>query len=578
MEKNNNFDDLNNIDMNELKKNVLNKLETKIAVEEFKIKEEIKDNENNNGNSNNTKSKVKSMRKKNNFLYRVAAVLIGIIFVGNVYTYAAYKENLFSFIVSRIGIIDNYSEKGEDVNLKEQSLGNDLTLQSYAIDNNNLVVTYNLKLEEKQEYFIELLADESSLIIDGEEYHIPKNHSFDFFEISDTEYEIVKSYDIKEGKIADDVKFKTEITLYKDLDGNIEEKLGVWNFEIDLEFKNESMVEGKKYSFENKVVNMYFEEEEKDPNIYYPDYGPMYDTIDILGLEQTNLGTKLTFFANIGVIGDYFIEIVDDKGNVLLENNTERLIANMKSEILFKSVDLNSKITINIDCVDYLDNGEKAIVSEASITLDLAKDLKEFVEKNDYTKTIWKDFSFDIDSKMQENMIEKDNEFDNVLEIGLFEVYSNGANDYLGEITFIESEVKNCDALDFAKIIRLKELAESFGITYERQELHYSFGDKFDILEGDLSEIAIVGKIYINGEEVTEEDLAQNTYRSVTDIEEKEYKGVKVYSFDVDMPEDRDIVYVFNINDTNYCIKATKTLRAKGVVDKLLSSIEIVER
>ena len=128
MEKNNNFDDLNNIDMNELKKNVLNKLETKIAVEEFKIKEEIKDNENNNGNSNNTTSKVKSMRKKNNFLYRVAAVLIGIIFVGNVYTYAAYKENLFSFIVSRIGIIDNYSEKGEDVNLKEQSLGNDLTL------------------------------------------------------------------------------------------------------------------------------------------------------------------------------------------------------------------------------------------------------------------------------------------------------------------------------------------------------------------------------------------------------------------------------------------------------------------
>ena len=250
-----------------------------------------------------------------------------------------------------------------------------------------------------------MLAEESSLIIDGEEYHIPKNHSFDFFEISDTEYEIVKSYDIKEAKIADDVKFKTEITLYKDLDGNIEEKLGVWNFEIDLEFKNESMVEGKKYSFENKVVNMYFEEEEKDPNIYYPDYGPMYDTIDILGLEQTNLGTKLTFFANIGVIGDYFIEIVDDKGNVLLENNTERLIANMKSEILFKSVDLNSKITINIDCVDYLDNGERGIVSEASITLDLAKDLKEFVEKNDYTKTIWKDFSFDIDSKMQENMI-----------------------------------------------------------------------------------------------------------------------------------------------------------------------------
>ena len=169
MEKNNNFDDLNNIDMNELKKNVLNKLETKIAVEEFKIKEEVKINE-----SNNNTSKVKSMRKKNNFLYRVAAVLIGIIFVGNVYTYAAYKENLFSFIVSRIGIIDNYSEKGEDVNLKEQSLGNDLTLQSYAIDNNNLVVTYNLKLEEKQEYFIELLADESSLIIDGEEYHIPK--------------------------------------------------------------------------------------------------------------------------------------------------------------------------------------------------------------------------------------------------------------------------------------------------------------------------------------------------------------------------------------------------------------------
>ena len=115
MEKNNNFDDLNNIDMNELKKNVLKPemnfmkvlLDTNIKNEiiEYLLTqegiEEVKINENNNSNNNNTTSKVKSMRKKNNFLYRVAAVLIGIIFVGNIYTYAAYKENLFSFIVSR---------------------------------------------------------------------------------------------------------------------------------------------------------------------------------------------------------------------------------------------------------------------------------------------------------------------------------------------------------------------------------------------------------------------------------------------------------------------------------------------
>ena len=138
MEKNNNYEELNNIDMNELKKNVLNKLETKIAVEEYKEKEEIKVSENN----NNT-SKVKIMRKKKNFLFRVAAVLIGIIFVGNVYTFAAYKENLFSFIVSRIGLVENIEDSGELVNITDESLGNKLTLSNYVLDKESLIVTFN---------------------------------------------------------------------------------------------------------------------------------------------------------------------------------------------------------------------------------------------------------------------------------------------------------------------------------------------------------------------------------------------------------------------------------------------------
>lgn len=579
MEKNNNFDDLNNIDMNELKKNVLNKLETKIAVEEFKIKEEIKDNENNNGNSNNTTSKVKSMRKKNNFLYRVAAVLIGIIFVGNVYTYAAYKENLFSFIVSRIGIIDNYSEKGEDVNLKEQSLGNDLTLQSYAIDNNNLVVTYNLKLEEKQEYFIDLLADNSSLIINGEEYYMTKNHSFDFFEISDTEYEIVKSYDIKEAKIADDVKFKTEITLYKELDGDIEEKLGVWNLEIDLDIKNENIVESQEYKIEDKKIYMYDENGEKTgfASEYQPDEEPFYETIYILGLEQTSLGTKLNFYSTIGVLADYFVEIIDEKGNVLLANNTERLIGNSESEIIFKSVDLNSKITINVDCVDYLENGEKGIVSEGSVVLDLSKDLKvkEKIEK-EYIKSTWNDLSFELSTI--DEIYEHETESVQGYYINLNEVGPIGQNDFIAKVSIETPKYKEISPEDFVKVCRLEALANGMGILdVNDTRTYYYYGD-LPILEDDVSEIAIAGKIYINGEEVTEETLKEASDFYVTDIKKETYEGIDVYSFEATELENRNKVVVFKVYDTVYSIKFPKKLDAKEVTDTFMKSIEIIDR
>lgn len=572
MEKNNNYEELNNIDMNELKKNVLNKLETKIAVEEYKEKEEIKVSENN----NNT-SKVKIMRKKNNFLFRVAAVLIGIIFVGNVYTFAAYKENLFSFIVSRIGLVENIEDSGELVNITDESLGNKLTLSNYVLDKESLIVTFNLKLSEKPEYLEEFLTDNSRLITNDEEYAIEKNNSFKFYKISDTEYEIIKFYNVKGYNFSDDTKFITDITLYTMLDGPYEEVLGNWNFEIDIDNKN--FVETKEYSLENKRIYFYDEKGEKVQFKAVSGYElePDYTYIDILGLSKTGLGTKLETYGSLFTNVEYFIEVLDENGNVLLENNTERIIGNTVSAIIFKDVDLNSKITINIDCVDYLENGEKGIVSEGSIVLDLSKDLKEKEEiEKEYVKSTWKDLSFDL-STIDETY-ENETELVQGYYINLNEVSHTGYNDFIAKVSIETPKYKEISTEDFAKVCRLESLANGIGVLDEDDSRTYYYYGDLPILEGDVNEIAIAGKIYINGEEVTEKTLKEAADFDVTDIKKETYEGIDVYSFEVNELENRNKVVVFKVYDTIYSIEFSKKLDAKDVTDTFMKSIKIIDR
>ncbi len=44
----------------------------------------------------------------------------------------------------------------------------------------------------------------------------------------------------------------------------------------------------------------------------------------------------------------YYVEILDNKGNVILENNIEAVIGGEPTDVIFQKIDFNKKLTINV--------------------------------------------------------------------------------------------------------------------------------------------------------------------------------------------------------------------------------------
>ena len=126
---------------NDLNKRVLQRLEEKIAIEEFRKKENI---------------------KKPNYLLKVASFFIAtVIITGNVYTYATYEKDLFSYLLEKIGISE---ENFVGIDQTEENNETKLTLGNYGIDEDTLMVTYKLKLNKPIDYFVEYLISETTII------------------------------------------------------------------------------------------------------------------------------------------------------------------------------------------------------------------------------------------------------------------------------------------------------------------------------------------------------------------------------------------------------------------------------
>lgn len=349
-----------NSDLNE---RVLEKLEQKIAIEEFKEKEQIEKKQN---------------RKRGTFWKVASVAIVAILLAENAYTYATYEQNIFSFILNKVGILENYSEKNIEVNdekLSDVEGENILTLVNYGMDKETLIVNYNLQLEEKPEYFMEKLLGDFT-IVDGENvYILEEHHLTSFYKINDTEYEVIKIFAIDSSKLSEDARFVANVKLYKEFEGPIEDLLGEWSFDIKLE-KSKLSLEHQEYYLENSVIEFFDENGKKDTFEYIDENSnlePIAVTVEIVELKQSDLATKLVFFSEVLYTDvKYFVEIINENGDIILENNTVSIRGGGFEEILFSRIDLNSKITVNI----YGYNGTVE-TSKGSIELDLSKDLKE---------------------------------------------------------------------------------------------------------------------------------------------------------------------------------------------------------
>lgn len=350
----------------DLEKRIFKKLEKKIAIENFKTKE---------------KKKFHSYAG-----IKIASILIvSAMILGNAFSYATDNENIFSWILNKIGIFREYDEEKNNVNITKESNGISLTLTDYGIDKNTLIIGYNLKLDQKEE-FIEKLFNNSKIVNGTDVYGLEDKNTELFYKVSDTEYNIYELYTIDASKLGNNACFESKIQLIKESDNpDISNIFREWEFKINLD-KDKITLDYDEFNVENKTVTL----KRLDGNEDY--HNPK---ASIIRVKRSKLTTKLVVliedYATAGVA--YFVEVKDENGKTLLENNNEYGIGGVPTDIMLKRIEFDSKISVNFYETNVL---TKEIYYKGTIELDLGKDLIEKEEKTiSKVKKNWRNLEFE---------------------------------------------------------------------------------------------------------------------------------------------------------------------------------------
>lgn len=328
---------------------ILQTLEAKIAMEKFEQENLLE---------NRRKANLKSY-----IALKIGSIvaLLGLV-AGNVYSFATYKKDMFTVILEKMGVFSEYQNTSKEINITSDNNGFKLVLTDYGIDEDTLIVGYDLELPRKIENKMHFI-DNSKLKDEEKTWEIDTNSSIESFtKISDTEYRIYKFYKIDASKLGENIEFDTDIALYEKLDELHSNNLAVWSFNTNLE--NDKMnLESEKYIVKNKGA-------EEDTSILEVSKSSLSTKITILKkLYSTEPGTK------------YYVEILDDAGNIILENNLEAVIGGVPTDVIFQKIDFNKKIVVNIYRTYY---GE--VEDKETITLDLENDLVKKSEVKDVEK------------------------------------------------------------------------------------------------------------------------------------------------------------------------------------------------
>ena len=552
------------INNDEFGKRILEKLEKKIAISEFQKQENI--------------------RKVNNYkkivLLKVASfIMIVILITGNVYTYATYNQNMFSYLLNKIGIFNDYDEHHHDVNQIQNNDGNILTLNSYAVDKETLILNYRLKLKEKQKFHNEIF-DQTKIITNSGTYDLDesKYNNIQMIEkISDTEYDIYKFYKIDGSKINENCKIYSKINIYSYIDEVTEDLMGTWEFYFDIE-KNNKAINYEEYILENKTTNFIDVKTNKTQFLY----DNLTESVILSQLKQSDIATKLVFLLKDYGTEEglrYYVEILDENGNIILENNLEYLIGGVNSEVIFKKIDLDSKLKINIYETEIAEN---IIYRKATMEVDLSKELKaKEKESSKMIKENWKDIEFEYPegSIVTKNSYDYfDNQF-YTLDVELDKKIGNTT--YLDGYIQIKSykNINHLDLKNLAKTLKNLEYLGGYGMANHYDYTTFSDDKKRETYNVEMNfeqlmELAEKGTVKVNEEvvKIDEDGIHNIKYSDEQEIVINNIKAItwlQTYGGSVRK-------YIFIKGDNIYELSFPGDFEHKEMVEAIVNSIKTI--
>lgn len=527
-------------------KRILNRLEEKIAIEEFRKENNIQ------------------KKKKSNVFFKVASFIAVIgIASANVYTYATFKQDVITYVLDKLGIFnENNKESLVQINETQESNNITLTLENYAIENDNLIIGYKLKANKDTDLGVKYIIDDTNLITNNKTYHLNKSTSMFLTQISDTEYEFLKIYNFGSIKIGDGDVFETRLFLPKYLDTG--EHVGEWEFKIKLESKNETL-NPDQYTVENVRGTMDWIGETFNMN----------HTFKVLELENTSLYTKLTILLeSYWTAGQrYTIEITDENGNIILEDGIQTLFGGVPTEIILKKLDMNSKINITVT----ERSGETEITAKGSVMLDFSKDLKKKEERKiEYTTTTWKDLKFKYDKEIKVDKRTNTGYYGNyeTIYFGLYTIVGDVRDD-----TGDGSIQISCDKNEFNHT--LSEIFEEYKLINVISLRSDLFKNRYPIYLNDGRDVILNHEQMIKlskDKEVTVNGITINSSNyDFTNIEYKDVENIKINGIDaITWNEYADKMYIFEYKGYIYNIRTPNEINANQRVDEFINNIEFL--
>ena len=352
-----------------------------------------------------------------------ASFVIAVFLIGNGIAYARKEDNIYSWILSKIGIQQEYEEIKVEVNQTAEDNGIKITLVDLGYDKNHLVLGYKIESAENQFYnneeIIEFINEEISIYENNEDIvsQYPNKVRSLNKRISENELVIYEVFDIN------DIELKNkeiEINILS-IDGYYIDETGVssdWRKikEGNWKFKLEN-IELKDIQFDNYIITPKREEKEITINSLNITTSKLFSTIYI------NMDIK----SDMMNLGMYFIEILDSKNNLIMSSGTG--IGESREDVLeitaLEKLNKNEEYTVNVLKETYdtnTDTQSVELIDQFNIKLD------------DKTK-VQEQFKIDIELPLSKNckcnsiIIENTQEITNIILESNIDVYYTEATE-----------------------------------------------------------------------------------------------------------------------------------------------------
>lgn len=560
---------------NSLENRVWDKLEKKIAIENFSNFENI--------------HKKGEVRIKWKYMPKVVSFSILAVFLAsNAYTYATENKNVFAWMFDRIGISRKYEENSININESKKADNYTLTFENYGLDRDTLIMNFDLKAEkdfdfkfvDEQVNYTQYFYENFSILTGTNEYAVSGDRIIHMFDkVNDREYKIYEICKIDSEKIKQNSILKISLGIDKTDNGFSSDTIGKWNFEVEVDI-NKINMDFEKYSIKNKTIIL---EEVNGANSEVSDNSSNSQhesqtkpEAQLIELKKSNLATKITvymkeYYTNV----KYTIEILDENENIILDKNIVYLLGGLKTDVVLRELDNNAKLKINI----YEENDKGKVLSKGTTNLDLAKDLIKSKNNAVYFSSIqWKDLKF----KYKETAKVEKTDYDDIHNISFS--YKDTDLDYVQFMINIKSEkdeIGISDIRQWANIV-IKSgniyLSPRNGIvTYavpkedeeEIEDLGFTFNEMMRILNGN--------SIPKNGRTYTKDDFLGDGIEYSNNIENVSLDNGNIKAVKVLNKTSNLNIYMFKISDNIYWIEVPSDLDYSQEVNEFIENIKLIK-